>query len=54
VMALVRLDGQYGDVTVIRQLILAGVYAHDARQRLSALGASPEEAACWRIHPQRA
>jgi len=24
-MALVRLDGQYGDVTVIRQLILAGV-----------------------------
>jgi hypothetical protein len=25
-MALVRLDGQYGDATVITQLILAGVY----------------------------
>jgi hypothetical protein len=43
-VSLVRLDGQYGDAAVITQLILAGVYARDARERVSALGASPDPA----------
>ncbi len=53
-MALVRLDGQYGDATVITQLILAGVYVCDARQKLSALKASPDPVRAGEIGRQRA
>jgi hypothetical protein len=41
-MALVRLDGQYGDAAVIAQLIRAGVYLVVRSRGVSALRASPD------------
>ena len=43
-MALIRLDGAYGDATVVAQLLLAGVHFVTRWQRISALGASPDPA----------
>jgi len=53
-MALVRLDGQYGDATVITQLILAGVYFVTRGRGYRLLERPQMRAACWLIHRQRA
>jgi len=53
-MALVRLDGQYGDATVITQLILAGVYFVTRGRGYQLLEHPQMEAVYWLIHPQRA
>ena len=46
-MALVRLDGQYGDATVIAQLILAGVYSVPRGRRYQLLEHPQMRAVCW-------
>jgi hypothetical protein len=43
-VALVRLDGQYGDASVITQLIEAGVSLVTRGERISNLSASPDPA----------
>ena len=53
-MALVRLDGQYGDATVIAQLILAGVYGVPRGRGYQLLEHPREDSGCWLTHQQRA
>jgi len=53
-VALVRLDGHYGDAAVIAQLMLAGVYLMTRGRGYQLLQHPQMEAACWLIHRQRA
>jgi len=50
-MALIRLDGQYGDAAVIAETHSGRRAWRSAGKGVSALGASPKEAACWRDRP---
>lgn len=52
-MALIRLDGQYGDAAVIAQIILAGVHGVPRGEGISSWSI-PKSSACWLIHRQRA
>jgi hypothetical protein len=53
-MALIRLDGAYGDATVVAQLLLAGT-PFVTRWRGYLLLAHPQmRAACWLMHRRRA
>jgi hypothetical protein len=53
-VALVRLDGQYGDAAVIAQLMLAGVYLVTRGRGYQLLQHPQMRAACWLTHQQRA
>jgi hypothetical protein len=53
-VALVRLDGQYGDAAVIAQLILAGVYLVTRGRGYQRIASIPRSRACWLIHRPRA
>jgi hypothetical protein len=49
-VALVRLDGQYGDAVVMAETHSCRQVSGDTGKRLSVLGVPPEEAASWLIH----
>ena len=53
-VALVRLDGQYGDAAVIAQLMLAGVDLVTRGRGYHLLQHPQMRAACWLTHQQRA
>jgi hypothetical protein len=53
-VALVRLDGHYGDAAVIAQLMLAGVYLVTRGRGYHLLQHPQMRAAYWFIHRQRA
>ena len=53
-VALVRLDGQYGDAAVIAQLMLAGVYLVTRGRGYHLLQHPQMRAVSWLIHRQRA
>src|SRR5947209_12871883 len=50
-VALVRLDGHYGDAAVIAQLILAGVYLVTRGRGYQRIASIPRSSACWRDRP---
>jgi hypothetical protein len=53
-VALVRLDGQYGDAVVIAQLMLAGVYLVTRGRGYQLLESPQMRAASWLIHLRQA
>ncbi len=53
-MALIRLDGAYGDATVVAQLLLAGTPSVPRWRGYLLLEHPQMRAACWLMHRRRA
>jgi hypothetical protein len=53
-IALVRLDGQYGDASVVAQIMLANVHVVTRGRGYQRIASIPKSKVCWLIPQQRA